>query len=221
MKPISIRERAINFRECGYSYGMISEKLHLNKSTLSNWLKEIPFKPNKEAVKRMKDGPAKAAQIQQEKKIKTIQIIKKQARQELGDATRRDLWFLGIGLYLGEGAKLYENVRLINSDPEIIKLSIKWFREICGLKTENFNPAVHTYPDNDIGLTVNYWSEVTGIPKNQFGKTQIDKRINKSGKKHRKLPFGTLHLQIKSCGNKSFGKNLHRRIMGWIEKVLE
>jgi len=220
MKPLSIREKAINYRKRGYSYSMISDKLGLAKSTLSDWLKEILYKPNREVLKRIQLAPAKSAEIVHNRKVATITKIKTLAKKELGQLTKRDLWLLGIGLYLGEGSKLYEHTRILNSDPEIIKIAIKWFREICGLENENFIPSVHLYPDNNIKETIKYWSRITGIPETQFAKTQIDRRLNKSGKKKRKLPYGTLHLQIKSCGKKEFGVYLHRRIMGWIEATI-
>jgi len=220
MGPLSLKEKAINYRKQGYSYGMISEKLGLAKSTLSNWLKEVPYRPSKETLERIKLAPIKSAQVAHDRKVANIAAIKKLAKKELGKLTKRDLWLLGIGLYLGEGSKLYERIRIINSDPEIIKLAVKWFKEICDLKNENLIPAIHTYPDNNIPETINYWSKITKIPKTQFNKTQIDRRNNKSRKKKRKLPYGTLHLQIKSNGRKEFGKSLHRRIMGWAEAVL-
>lgn len=220
MKPLSLKEKAINYRKRGYSYSMISKKLSLPKGTLSNWLREIPYKPNKEVEKRIKIGQMKSARFKHNQKIADIERMKKLAKKELGKLTKRDLWLLGIGLYLGEGAKLYESVRIINSDPKIIKTAMRWFQQICNLKNENFSPAVHIYPDNNIKKTIKYWSEITGIPTKQFQKTQIDRRTNKSGKKKGKLPYGTLHLQIKSCGKKEFGKNLHRRIMGWLETAV-
>jgi len=218
MKLLSLKEKALNYRKGGYSYSMISKKLGLAKSTLSSWLKEVPYKPNEEVIKRIKAGPAKAAQNKQKRKIATIKIIKRNAKKELGKLTERDLWLLGIGLYLGEGRKFQEAVRITNSDPKTIKIASKWFRKICGLKKENFKPSVHTYPDNNVKATMNYWSQIIGVPKKQFGKTQIIRGNNKSKKKIKSL-YGTLHLHIKSCGKKEFGRSLHRRIMGWIEAV--
>lgn len=220
MKPLSLKEKAVNYRKRGYSYNMISEKLGLSKSTLSDWLKEIPYAPSKEVLERIKLAPIRSAEIVHNRKVANIGRIKKSAKKELGKLTKRDLWLLGIGLYLGEGLKLQESVRIINSDPEIIKVAIKWFRKVCGLSTKNFTLTIHTYPDNNTRKTINYWSKVTGIPRKQFRKTQIDRRTNKSFKKRRKLPHGTAHLVIKSNGKKEFGVNLHRRIMGWIEAVL-
>ena len=71
------------------------------------------------------------------------------------------------------------------------------------------------------GYSYNMISKITGVAKKQFGKTQIDIRINKSKTKRKSLPYGTLHLRIRSGGKKEFGKRLHRRIMGWIESITE
>jgi hypothetical protein len=221
MKSLSLKKKAIEYRKQGYSYNMISEKIGLGKGTLSAWLKEIPYKPSKEVLKRIKLAPLKSAEVVHNRKVAEIFRVKKLAKKELGKFTKRDLWLIGIGLYLGEGSKLYETVRMTNSDPRIIKLTMQWFRNICGLKNENFSPAVHIYPDNNTKEAIRYWSNIIKIPKAQFQKTQIDRRKNKSKKKKRKLPYGTLHLQIKSCGKKEFGVNLHRRILGWTDATFD
>ncbi|PIZ00855.1 hypothetical protein COY62_00860 [bacterium (Candidatus Howlettbacteria) CG_4_10_14_0_8_um_filter_40_9] len=219
IKRITLKEEATNLREKGYSYNMISEKLGLSKSTLSDWLKEIPFSPNKEVLKRVKMGQMKSAISKQNKRIAQIKEKKEEAKIEIGRLSIRDLLILGVGIYLGEGTKLNESIRIINSDPDIIRLSVWWFREICKLKNENINPCVHIYPDIDQKQAESYWSKIIGVPVSNFGKTQIDKRIGKSGKKNRKLLFGTVHLYIKSNGNKEFGRSLHRKIMGWITAI--
>lgn len=221
MTLLSLRRKAINYRKCGYSYGMISQKLGLAKSTLSDWLREIPFIPNKKVIKRVGIARMKSAQFQHNLKVANIKAMKELARKELGGVSKRDLWLLGIGLYLGEGSKLYESIRIINSDPQIILLALKWFHDICGLSKENIRLDLHLYPDINPNQAIQFWSRLTGIPRKQFGKIQIDRRTNKSEKKKRKLPYGTAHLVIRSNGRKELGVSLHRRIMGWIDATLE
>ena len=51
------RNEAIKLRKKGHSYNLISLKLNISKSTLSYWLKEVPYTPNKEVLKRIKLGP--------------------------------------------------------------------------------------------------------------------------------------------------------------------
>ncbi len=142
------------------------------------------------------------------------------AHAELGLLSKRDLWLFGIGLYLGEGSKTIECVRFTNSDPKVIKASVVWLKEICGLTERNFKLHIHTYPDNDFEKNIEYWSRVTGIPKTQVGKIQIDKR-NKRRNIKGKLPHGTVQVRVFAGGESKFGVELHRRIMGWIEAVSE
>ncbi|MEI7891062.1 MAG: helix-turn-helix domain-containing protein [bacterium] len=216
----STKIKAIELRKKGDSYSMIVEKLGVSKSTLSSWLKEIPYKPNKKVWERIKSGPLKSGKIKHNKKVSDIARIKKAAREELGKISKRDLWMLGLGLYLGEGTKSYEIIRIINSDPQIIKMSILWFKRICKLKNSNITIAIHLYPDNDIHESLTYWSKKVNIPLVQFRKTQVDRRLEKSQMKKFKLPHGTAHVTINSNGNPDFGVNLHRKIMGWIEESL-
>jgi len=219
MKSLTLREKTINLRKRGYSYGMITKELGIAKGTLSNWLQKISYTPNKEVLRRVGEARMKMAETKRKQMLDNIQIMKQLARKEIGKISNRDLFLLGVGLYLGDGEKTYENIRITNSDPKIIKIAMRWFQEICGFKMKNFIPSVHLYPDNDIEESLNYWARITGIPKKQFNKTQIDRRSNKSERKKRKLPHGTFHLKTKSFGEKEFGKSLHRRIMGWIEAV--
>ncbi|PIR73820.1 MAG: hypothetical protein COU40_00635 [Candidatus Moranbacteria bacterium CG10_big_fil_rev_8_21_14_0_10_35_21] len=214
------KEEATKLRKNGYSYGMITEKLQISKSTLSCWFKDIPFVPNEKVIERIKKGPFKSGRIKHNLRVESTSKIKALAREELGKISDRDLWMLGIGLYIGEGSKAYEIIRVVNSDPEVIKLAMKWFKNSCGLNNGNITLAVHLYPDNNVKKSLDFWSKTTGIALKQFRKTQIDKRIGKSWKKQRKLPYGTAHITINSNGNSEFGVKLHRRIMGWIEGSL-
>ena len=218
---LSLKEKAINYRKEEFSYNMISQKIGVNKSTLSNWLNKIPFSPNKEVIKRIGLAKLKSASFKHGQKMKEIADMKSLAKKELGDIKKRDLWLFGIGLYFGEGSKSNEQIRFSNSDPEMIKIAVMWFKKFCNLKNENLNPSIHVYPDNDIEKTINYWSKTTGIPKKQFGKTFVDRRINKSKIKRKILPYGTMHLRVKSYRKKESGRRLRRRIMGWIESATE
>lgn len=211
-----LRAQAQQLRDAGYSYNMINQKLGIAKGTLSEWFKDKPFKPNKEVLERIQYGPMKAAEKVHNRKVQEVLELKEIGAKEIGNLNKRDLWLLGLGLYIGEGSKSYETIRIINSDPEVIKLGVKWFKEVCGLKNENITIAVHLYPDNDVNECLKFWSRVSGLPLKNFRKTQIDTRLNKASIKRRKLPYGTAHLSIVSNGDKEKGVRLYRRLNGWI-----
>jgi len=220
MNPL--KQNAIKLRKAGYSYNMISKELNIAKSTLSNWLTNIPFIPNKEVLQRVGEAKLKSALYKQRIKFENIAKMKNEAAKEVGRVSSRDLFMLGIGLYLGEGSKSHEEVRIVNADPTIIKLSINWLTEFGGVHKEHLRVAVHGYPDHDINEIVNFWSKELHIPINHFIKTQIDARLNKSTLKRRKLPYGTAHVYVRGGGTLLGGvRSLHRKIMGWIETTIK
>ena len=215
-----MKEKAQTLRDRGYSYNMIYAKLGVSKSTLSNWFRDRPFTPNKEVLRRTQYASIKSAEKSHNKKVAEIHKLLTVGVKEIGALNKRDLWLLGVGLYLGEGTKTYENVRIINSDPKIIKLSIKWFKEICGVSDNNITVTLHVYPDNSVKECIEFWMKITGLPSKNFKKTQIDIRKDKSIIRKKKLLFGTAHINIICNGNPNYGVRLHRRIMGWISGVL-
>lgn len=131
----------------------------------------------------------------------------------------RDLWMLGLGLYIGEGSKSNSQVRFVNSDARTVKIMIRWFTEIINLKTQNIRPSIHIYPDTDELAAKKYWSKIINIPISEFAKTQVDTRKNKSSKRHNTLPYGTIHLTVAARGNPKFGVFLFRKIMFWAEQI--
>ena len=146
--------------------------------------------------------------------------IKRKATCEVGDLSDRDLFRFGLGLYMGEGAKTHDIVRIANADPAIIKCMVAWFKSL-GVKKSQFSARVHLYPDSNVSKSLQFWSEVCALPISQFQKTSIDKRIDKKKKKDGKLPFGTLHLGVRAGGRKEFGVLFSRRILALLEVVRE
>jgi len=102
MNPL--KTRAINLRKKGYSYALIRDKLGVPKSTLSNWLTKIPFVPNKEVLERIGNASLKMTKTKQKEKFRIWSAIRKEAKEEVGKLSERDLFMIGLGLYIGEGS---------------------------------------------------------------------------------------------------------------------
>ncbi|MEK7558242.1 MAG: hypothetical protein AAB507_00190 [Patescibacteria group bacterium] len=215
------KEKAIYLRRIGYSYSYILKKVPVSKSTLSYWLSGVSYKPNRETI--LKIGNARAASSRAKNRIKNESIMeaKKESKEDIGELTKRDIFMLGLGIYIGEGTKTHQIVRVINSNPDIIKFAIKWFKDICGLRNANFRIRLHLYPDTDLRKSIRFWSNSVDLPEKQFQKSQVDKRTNKTLAKRGKLPYGTAHLSIRSLGEKKFGVYLSRKINAWIDEVLK
>jgi len=133
-----LKEKAIKLREAGYSYSMINGKLGIPKATLSNWLAFIRFQPNQEVIEKIGKAKLKSALYKQKLKFENIVAMKIQAAKDIGVLSKRDLFMLGIGLYMGEGSKSFEQVQITNSDPVIIRTAVTWLKTFLNLDIVNF-----------------------------------------------------------------------------------
>lgn len=211
---------AIQLRRRGYSYSLIQRKVPVSKGTLSRWLRDVPFFPNQEVSRRISANNKRLTSYSKHQKTHSINKAKLEAKQEVGLVKNRDLFMLGLGVYIGEGSKTKDITRVVNADPNVILLCIRWLTTCLDLKRRNLSLAIHLYPDNDERECLHFWSKTTGIPLTQFGKTQVDRRAKKSVKSS-KLPYGTAHLHVKSCGEERFGAYLSRKILAEIEEVYD
>lgn len=214
----NLKQQAIILRKAGNSYAMIHSKIAIPKSTLSNWLSRIPFYPNEELSKRIGRAKVKSAMYRHRLKMEDIEERRREAAREVGILSDRDIFMLGIGIYIGEGSKAIEEVRIVNSNPAVIRIGACWLRKFCLIRDEHIRMTIHAYPDTDIPKSLRFWSKQTKIPLTQFGKTIIDNRSKKSDRKYKRLPYGTANLYVRGNGTLERGvKSLHRKIIGWIE----
>lgn len=207
-------------RDAGYSYAMIKNELGISLSTLSSWFNNRPFTPNREVLQRIRSGQYSYGFRRREERITQTQKMKMIGRHEVGELSKRDIWMIGLGLWIGEGSKTTEQLRLANSDPQVIALWVRWLKEIGGFREGDIFLTMHLYKDSDEGVCKKYWREIVG-KEVRFGKTQIDNRTFKNGNKQGKLPYGTLHVSARSGGNVEKGVKFHRRFKGWISAILD
>ncbi|MDO8521776.1 MAG: hypothetical protein Q7S08_00625 [bacterium] len=219
MHKVSVREKVFKLRHAGYSYSYIAAQTGLSKGTLSDWLADVPYHPNEHTLVTI--GKARATSGEKKTQIKQQSLLKarQDAENEINRLSKRDLFMFGIGLYLGEGSKTANVVRVVNSEVNVIRLAIAWFMSLGVLKNQ-FGITLHLYPDSSVRKCLQFWSEATTIPLDQFAKPQIDRRRNKKLNKAGKLPYGTAHLSVKSGGRKEFGVFFSRKILGWIDSAM-
>lgn len=217
----SKRDLALRLRDKGQSYKEISLALDVSKSTLSYWLSKVEISKEHKLVllQKQNEGRKRGAQKRRDWRIEREKSISDQAAKEISGLSRRDLWLLGIMAYWCEGSKQKANnvsgrVIFTNSDPFLIKLFIRWLRDICKVEESRlvFNIYVHKTRNHEDCL--NYWSKFTGINKNCFGKTILKKHSTSANRKYdNSLYFGLLRLTVRSS------TDLNRQIKGWVDGI--
>jgi hypothetical protein len=118
----------------------------------------------------------------------------------------------GVMLYWAEGTLKGSTVDFANSNPEMIKIFLKFLREICGIKEERLRVYLYAYTYQDIEKVKLYWHKVTKVPLVRFTKPYI--RKNNLNLSNRKLPYGLIHIRYND-------KRLVLLIKNWIDEYKE
>jgi len=206
--------KAIQLRKRGKSYAEILKEVKVSKSTISKWLKDIELnkeQKNKLMTKRLLSA-YKGAKTNQENAEKKQRIIINQAKKEVFNLIENPLFSSGLMLYWAEGNKRDRKVAFSNSDPNLIYLMMRWFREICHVPESKFRVALHIHNLHIRKDIRNFWSETTGISLNQFTKDIVKPTIYSQRKN--KLYEGICRITINNI-------DLLRRIIGWEKGVME
>jgi len=211
------KRKAIELRIQGKSFREIRSIIpNLSKSTLSGWLKNVKLTPEQEKrlrknIKKITyNARVKSAWTRKQKRIAQIKYITKQARKELPSLLKNPLFLIGLSLYWAEGSKSSESVQFTNSDPRLIKIMMRWFKEVCKIPEEKLRIHIYIHKVYRNENCEKFWSKVTGVSVSKFGKTTYKPTPHKVKKN---LDYkGVCRIDISNV-------NLFRRIMGWQQGV--
>lgn len=208
------KDQARTLRKEGYSMNEITRTLGVAKSSVSLWTGDIELTP-RQKQKLSEHGRS----VESVERRRLARLTNERAKRrpyfenavaEIGEISKKDLFFLGTAFYWGEGAKTNRGtVDFTNSDPRGIQIMMRYFKEICNVPDQKFRGHVILHPHLDALQAERYWSKISGIPCAQFHKTSM--QHNKASKnKKDSLPLGTFSIGI-------YDTVLHLRIMGWMD----
>ena len=214
---------AIILRREGKSVKDIARKLGVSKSTVSLWCRDIFL--SKSQILRLHEkmveggykGRLKGARMQYERRLEREKEFKKQGFGRISQLSDREFLVAGAALYWGEGQKKGREVRVSNSDPELIKFIIDWFKKEWGISYDRFTAFIIINKTHEKRLkeVENYWLEVTKFSRWQFTKTILVDRKNKKNYSNFPNHYGTLTIRIKKP------TTLHHQIIGLIEGLIQ
>jgi hypothetical protein len=170
-----IKEKVIKMRMQGMSYSQIREKVHVSKSTLSNWLYSRPL--SEEKIRQLRDlNPKRIERCRNTKRLKR-EIRLKEAYDwigsKIGDLSKKEFLISGLFLYWGEGGKTKTSATsLTNTNPKMLIFFIRWL-ELFGIQKDRLRITLHLYADMDVSKQEKYWSDTLNIPLIQFRKSHI------------------------------------------------
>ena len=218
------KDKAIVLRKEGKSYSQIQEVLHVAKSTLSYWLRDIVLSnESQQKISKRASVTSTKALIERNKHQTVIAReralqIQKEASAEAMRYVSDPLFVAGVSLYWAEGYKRgasgskWKCVDFTNADPEMVEVMMSFFRKFCSVEESRFKVQLIAHPNVDMQAAVRYWSVLTEIPETQFIKTCTSLSVRSSQKRGNTLTYGTVHIRV-------YDVKLFFRIIGWIDGI--
>ncbi len=210
------KKLAISLRLRGQSIKQISATLGVAKSSVSAWVREVTLTPDQKKALKDREHSFQTIENRRAARLKNElakrEAIIESAEQDIDTISRRDLMLIGSALYWAEGAKRGTRyLSFSNSDPLLIKIMMRFFKEVCNVPDEKFRGHIHTHSHLNVETAEKYWSEVSGIPIAQFFKT-YSKPSKASKGKMDALPYGTMAVGAGDV-------KLFLTIQGWNRKI--
>lgn len=211
------KTKAINLRKKGYAINRIAQEVNVAKSSVSLWVRDV--KLTKSQVHQLNALPFTNSAIEKRRCSRLKNELAKRnglilkAKSEIPEINYHELWLIGTMLYWAEGGKTQRMVRFSNGDPEMIKVIMKYFDIVCGVKKEKIRGYIHIHEGLDADKSKKYWSSISKIPKGQFFKT-YQKPLKSSLNKKHSLPFGVLDIYVLDTA-------LFYKISGWARGIFE
>lgn len=216
---LNLKIKAQALRKQGLSIKDIRNKLDVSLSSVSLWVRDIKLtnKQLKNLYENKRTGSLRGSIIAAQNKIKKRELLteqlKKESKKELGELSKRDRFIIGITIYAGEGGKTDRDISIVNSDFRLIRFMMEWFKDFCHVPMDKFRGSVYIHDNLNERKAKIFWSKLTNIPLSQFTKSYIVKN-NKNRLRNTKHLNGIFRIKITNA-------NLHRRIIGWVDGILD
>lgn len=218
------KAQATRLRLQGKSYGEIMKELHISsKGTLSYWFRNL--KLSEKAKKHLKKNRQLAYKrglfAFNEKRTKTIlaenESIFYQSCQEIQNLSHKELLLIGATLYWAEGinrelSRGYRLASFTNSDPTMVRVFMRYVREVLLVSDDKIKPGVIIYPNLNAKRVAQFWADIINIPESTFWVSIAVSKASKMRKPSNYLPHGTVHIRISS-------RQIFHKIQGHIEGI--
>ncbi|GMX58531.1 MAG: hypothetical protein MCSN_1850 [Candidatus Microsyncoccus archaeolyticus] len=215
---LDLKLKAKELRKKGFSIKEIRKELNVSLSSVSVWVRDVRL--NKKQLDKLylnkKTGNLKGSIVAAQNKIKKreeiTKIFNETGRKEVGRINKRERFIAGVAIYAGEGGKTDRDISFVNSDPRMVKFMVDWFKDFCNISNDKLRGSLYIHDDLNENKAKSFWSKLSGIPLSQFTKSYIAKN-NKNRLRKKKHNYGIFRIKISNAF-------LHRKIMGWVDGLL-
>jgi hypothetical protein len=197
------------------AYNEIVDRLHVSKSSVSLWVRDLPRPVTEEEARRRRTEAARKHWLAEQPLRDARRAAERDAAAgEIGSLTERELRIAGAIAYWCEGTKSKpyrraERVIFMNSDPGLIRLFLR-FLDAAGVPRDDLVFTVSIHESADVQAAHRFWREVTGAKPEQFSKPAIKRHNPRTTRKNVGDTYhGCLAVRVRRSAR------LYRRIEGW------
>ena len=180
-----LKTSAIKLRRKGFSIGRIEHNLGIPRSTLSGWLKNIELSQGQKEklLQNVREGLIKARKkaviwhnAQKEKRLKEAETQAIKTMKGIDIADKKILELALAILYMGEGTKRKVETAMGSSDPLALKFFLATLKALYNLDLKKIKCQLNLRADQNPKKMKCFWSKELGLPFNNFGHVNLDKR---------------------------------------------
>ncbi len=146
-------------RRSGYSIGEIALALSVPKTTVWHHIKNVTMEEPLKAILSSKRG---GSALRSQKEWQEAEILAKQ----ILSGSHSKLAIAAAMLYWGEGGK--KTCDIINTDPKLIQLYLKFLYDVLGMTSEKIKLSIRTFTGMDQKECLKYWAGNLNLDPDRF-----------------------------------------------------
>jgi hypothetical protein len=197
---------ARELRAGGMTLAGIATKLGVSKSSVSLWVRDVPFTPSAGRY-----GPQRRPNRLRDARLAEIAELDAAGLDRIGVLSDEAFLAAGVALYAGEGSKSDGVVKFANTDAAMMHFFCAWLRRYFEIDESRLRARVYLHEGLDLDAAEQFWSQVMAIPREQFQapyRAVADPSIRRT-----KHEFGCAYL-VYGCSR------THRAVMGMVRALL-
>ncbi len=175
-KDLEIKTKQL--RKRGYSIKELKAIIGVSKSTLSAWIQDVEL--SEKAKSRLRRNYTKGQIASQKTIAEQTRLKNLEASTFASTILPKAILNTNIQaivcamIYQCEGAKsIRSSITFTNSDPRLIASFLFLLRNSFNVNESRFRILMHLHKYHNENIQKEFWSTVTGIPKEQFQKTYL------------------------------------------------
>ncbi len=200
MKPQARTEARRLRREEGLAITEIAQRLDVAKSSVSNWVRDIPLTDAQQAALKAHYTHYESQHQGSRAVIRKYRALRQHYQAE-GRAKAREgdpLHLAGCMLYWAEGRKSRNSLTLVNSDPQMLVFYMRFLRSCLDVTDSDIQIRISCYSESEDATAriVAYWFDLLGLPCDCLKQIIVNRRPNSSQQRGRKLNYGTCEVAV-------------------------